>query len=75
MTFLHKPSSTTFTGMPAGVYVILDACVSVCRLEPWLSAAVRNFVEAFVPSYLRVPATDEERVFWLSFYNLESCIR
>lgn len=51
---------------------ILD---SFYRFEPFLKAALRAFVEAYIPSYSRMPVSNQLRDFWISFYNLEAVLR
>ena len=40
--------------------------------EPFLRAALKSFVEAYIPSYARALTSNQPRDFWLSFYNLDA---
>ena len=43
---------------------------SYYRFEPFLLDAVKSFVRLHAPSYLRLPNSNQERDFWLSFYGI-----
>jgi DNA replicative helicase MCM subunit Mcm2 (Cdc46/Mcm family) len=43
---------------------------SYYRFEPFLLDAIKGFVRLHAPSYLRLPNSNQERDFWLSFYGI-----